>query len=132
MQKRDYLIRLIERVAEAIAAILAHLSKDEIERARHTADEALRLATRVDRNTFDKLDAATLAPLLGPPEAVRAIARLTATAADVERAAGRMDEAARRTRRAAELYRVVGPGDDPADHACIAALGKALAKHAKP
>ena len=66
-----------------------------------------------------------LAPLLGPAEVVRVVARLFAAEAQLHGHWNEPERAAKLRRRACELYVVVGVGDDPDDRRTFMALYQA-------
>ncbi len=122
MLQRDYLLRLIEQAANAIAKALGLLEKGDVVTAEQEINGALSDLTNMDRQTFVLLDSKTLAPMLGPPKRVRAVARICLAAGKIHERKGDPGAALTSFRRAIELYREVGPGDETDDLLAIREL----------
>jgi hypothetical protein len=120
--RQDYLLRLIQQAAEAIAKALGLIDRGELQAAEREVEGAFRGLLKVDRQTYGLLDARSLVPLLGPPEVVRALARLSKMSGDIKTAAGHPKTARKHYLRAMQLYAEVGPGDDAQDRKAIEEL----------
>lgn len=115
MLRQDFIIRIIERAAAALARAMGQQARGEDNQALEQLQEAYLALLRVDNHSFEHLDVKTLVSLLGPPEIVRTLARvMTAEARSFERLERPFLAAQRRTR-AAELYLTVGVGEQPED-----------------
>ncbi len=100
MQQRDYIERLIQRVAAAVARILDLASSERIDEAERELDQVW-TSLGIRRADLPRLDDVTLVVLLGA-KAPLAVELLRAEAA-IERARGRDALAERLERRAADL-----------------------------
>lgn len=104
IRQRDYILRMIEQLAEAIARIAGARGAGKHEEAlslvRETADGILGPL----RAMVEQLDSASAAVLLGSAEKVGAYAALTAEEAATHEAAGDARRAGAGYRRALELH----------------------------
>jgi len=125
MLKQDYLLRLIERAVAALIQALGFMERGDLTKSAERLRAAYDSVVRVDRDMLEGLEAATLAPLLGPAEVVRVVARLFAAEAQLHGHWNEPERAAKLRRRACELYVVVGVGDDPDDRRTFMALYQA-------
>ena len=105
MANRDYLLRAIQRMAQALAAILAR-------RTEGKTDEALALLERARvemfgsmRDALDAVDATSVASLIGVIDKARAYATFCAVEANLHADRGEEKAAARARRRALAVYR---------------------------
>ena len=128
MLRQDYVLRLIEKAAHALAKALAHVRGQELDEAQDCIAKAYEALLRVDRNMLEKLDARTLAPLLGRAEVVRVVAQIMAAEAKLHEHRGDPERARKLRRRASELYVAVGVGQEQADQAAFLSLYDALRK----
>lgn len=71
MFERDYLMRIIERLAEAIARLVAQRQADAAGAAEETADQACRELFGVDADALVRLPLSTVLDLLGIERAPR-------------------------------------------------------------
>jgi hypothetical protein len=100
---RDYLIRIIEQVADFVARVVAKKREGNYEAGLRLVDEAYDDLLDMDRELFEIADSATLATLLGPPGKVRAIARLCFEQGDLLRLKGDPINAKLKYKKAVEL-----------------------------
>lgn len=92
MVQRDYLMRMIEQFAQAIASILAHLRADQLEEARQKIDVAYQ-SLGVAPSMVKSLDDGSLVVLLGKEKA-NLVMKLFTVEAELLRKQGRAKEAA--------------------------------------
>ena len=90
MERRDYIERQIQQIAEAIARILGLSVQNPAEAAR-AADEALARITGFPLSMLQRLGAAGLLRMLGPERALAALPLLKASA-DAFRVSGKQAE----------------------------------------
>jgi hypothetical protein len=123
---RDYILRMIQRMAQALAAILA-------KRTEGKTDEALALLERARADMFGSLtealaalDASSVTSLLGGMEKARAYATFSSVEGDIRADRGDLKAAARAWRRALSVYREAAtrfPGEvTDADREAMATL----------
>ncbi|WP_438027193.1 hypothetical protein [Sorangium sp. So ce233] len=104
IRQRDYLLRMIEQLAEAVGRIAG------LRRAGQLDEAELLVRTTADglfgpmRDMLDRLDAAGAATLLGDHEKIGAYAALCAEQAEILELRGRAARAPAERRRALELY----------------------------
>jgi len=104
LRQRDYILRMIEQLAEAIGRIAG------LRRAGQLDEAELLVRTTADglfgpmRDMLDRLDAAGAATLLGDHEKIGAYAALCAEQAEILELRGRAAPALAEQRRALELY----------------------------
>ena len=103
MLRQDYILRLIEQAAAALARAFAAIAGKEYDMALRELAQAFSAASKLDRRSFDALDTRTVARLIGSPEQIRMVARVLATEADVHEQQGNRVLARRSLRRAREL-----------------------------
>jgi hypothetical protein len=101
MQKRDYVERMIEQLAAAVARIVGLASDAKTDEAEAELDAAWRTYLGLARRDMAALDDATLAALLGAKAPLGA--SLFEAGAAIADARGDRDAAARLRRRAAVL-----------------------------
>ncbi|WP_437735030.1 hypothetical protein [Sorangium sp. So ce1335] len=128
IRQRDYLLRMIEQLAEAVGRIAG------LRRAGQLDEAELLVRTTADglfgpmRDMLDRLDAAGAATLLGDHEKVGAYAALCAEQAEILELRGRAAQALAERRRALELYLEAvsrAPGGNPrAQEGALALLGQ--------
>ncbi|MGK3997003.1 hypothetical protein [Sorangium sp. So ce1024] len=103
-RQRDYLLRMIEQLAEAIGRIAG------LRRAGQLDEAELLVRTTADglfgpmRDMLDRLDAGGASTLLGDHEKIGAYAALCAEQAEILELRGRAAQAQAERRRALELY----------------------------
>lgn len=102
MQRYDFLERLIQQIAEAIARIAGLSRQGRSEEALLVVEQTYR-GLGVDPEALRRLDSRSLAMLQGPPEKLRALARLCELEADALDKLERPGAASDRRRRALEL-----------------------------
>lgn len=127
--KQDFILRMIERAGRALARALGKQAEGEDDEALQALGEAYDALLTMDRELFDRLDAKSLASMLGPPEVVRMIARVCKADAQSLERQGQAALAKQRRRRAIELYLAVGVGDDPDDQTALVELHRWLKQH---
>ena len=103
MLRDDYLMRLIQQVADFLAQIAGHERKREYEVAIDEAGRAWDELLGVPRGVVEVTDSATLAGLLRDPAKIRAASQLLAAEARVLKGKGDPLGAAVLYRRALEL-----------------------------
>jgi hypothetical protein len=128
LRQRDYILRMIEQLAEAIGRIAGLRRAGQLDEAellvRGTADGLFGPM----RDMLDRLDAAGAATLLGDPEKIGAYAALCAEQAEILDLRGRAGQALAERRRALELHLEAvsrAPEGNPrAEEAARALLGR--------
>jgi len=93
--QRDYILRIIETLAQAIARIVTLRAKGATEEARQEIGRTAGSLFGFDLNLLPVLGPAAVAAQLGHPEKVAALAKLLDERAAVERQAGDAAAAAR-------------------------------------
>jgi hypothetical protein len=101
MQQRDYLERLIQQVAEAVARVLGLAREGRLDDAEQELHRAWSAVVNLRRRDIDRLDDATLRLLLGPKAPLAA--RLLEAEAAIADARGDAATASALRRRAADL-----------------------------
>lgn len=103
--KRDYILRIIEQLAEAVARILALRTKGKVTEAIRETEGAAGAIAGMDLRMAAAVDSATLARHLADPVRMAALARLMHERAGL--AGDQGDAAAERSwrQRAVELWR---------------------------
>ena len=130
MFRQDYLIRLIEQLAHAIARIAGFNRKGEHENALEAADQAWGKLLDAPRELIHAVDTPTLAEMLREPAKMRAAAQLSYEEGRALVGKGDPLHAALRYRRALELIleaRALEP--KPEDDAMILELGQMVPPH---
>jgi hypothetical protein len=102
MQRYDFIQRLIQQIAEAIAKVAGLRSEGRTQEALGVVEQTF-AALGVDPEALRRLDSRSLAMLHGPPQKLRALARLCELQADMLDQLQRQELAADRRRRALEL-----------------------------
>lgn len=125
MMERDYILRMIQQLAQALGRILGLKRAGKLEEAekalRETADGIFGPMLR----TLDAIDAQSAASLLGNREKIEAYAALTAEEASIHALKGNARRASAGERRALQLYLeavILGPETSEETGAAIAAL----------
>ncbi len=104
MFTRDYIVRLIEQVGDFQKSI-AKLERDgQFQAGLREVDRAYDSLLDMDRQLFNIASSSSLAELLGPPERIRAIARVVRAEADLLRLSGDPINSKLKYKRALELY----------------------------
>jgi tetratricopeptide (TPR) repeat protein len=114
MFQNDYLLRIIQQAAEAIARMLGLRDKGDYAAALRQADSAWDLLG-VPRELLEVADSASVAGFLRHPDSIRVAARLCAEEARLHELRGDSLTAFARYRRALELLleaRLLDPGFD--------------------
>jgi TPR repeat protein len=101
--QRDYLLRIIEAFAQAMARILTLRRAGQHEAAKQEIAAAARSLFGVDLGLLEAVGAGPVAAQLGHPEKVEALAKLLDERAGVERDRGDEAAAGRWAARAAAL-----------------------------
>jgi hypothetical protein len=91
MVQRDYILRMIEQFAQAIAAIVAHLGGGRREEARAAIDQAW-VSLGVSRSMVQSLDANSIRMLVGEEKA-ELVMKLFAVEAELLHSEGKEREA---------------------------------------
>src|SRR5260221_6615164 len=92
MVQRDYILRLIEQFAQALAAIMAHLGAGRLEQAKNDIEATYR-SLGVSRSMVMPLDGDSLRMLVGNEKA-ELVMKLFGVEAEVLRKEGRERDAA--------------------------------------
>ena len=125
--QRDYILRMIQQIAQAIAAIALRIREGKLDEARSALDETRRKIFGAMVDPLDRVDSPSVVTLLGAMEKARAYALLLAVEADLRAARGEGRGAARARRRALEVHLTAAarwPDDvRDEDRAAIVALG---------
>jgi hypothetical protein len=103
MNRKDYIERLIEQFAQALARILKARQEARYEDALGLIREAARTALGMEYGPLTRVDAASTARMLGDPERVGVLGRLVAQEAEVLQARGEVAGAEDRFRLGLEL-----------------------------
>jgi hypothetical protein len=101
MQTRDYIERLIEQVAAAVARVAGFVAEGRVDEADEALDDVWSSVIGLRRGDAGRLDGGTLRALLGAKASVAA--RLLEAEATVEDARGRSARAEDLRQRAAAL-----------------------------
>lgn len=104
MFREDYLIRLIQQVAEALRRIMGLRQRGDYQAALTASGELYDDLTTVPRPISDSLDSRTFATLLGTADKIRALALLFWEEARIHEAKGDPVTAKARYVRAHELF----------------------------
>lgn len=123
--RRDYILRMIEQIAESLARIAGLRKGGDLDEAARLLGETADGIFGSMRSALDRLDAASAARLLSTREKIRAYAALTAEGAAIHEARGDAAKARVKRRRALELYLEAQQGEpivDPRTRAAIDAL----------
>lgn len=125
LAQRDYILRIIEQLGQALARIAGKKREGKIEQALEELNQTEAMIFGPLLETLRAVDGTTAAALIGTTDKIRVLGLLTAERADLERLSGRASKAQREGLRALELYaealcREATLGD--ADRAAIAAL----------
>ena len=102
--RRDYILRLIEQFAQALARIIGLRKSGKLDEAQKLANETADGIFGSLRLMIDQVDASTAAGLLGTREKIAVYAALTAEEAEITALKGDARKARGRRRRALELY----------------------------
>ncbi|MGK4007350.1 hypothetical protein WMF31_32310 [Sorangium sp. So ce1036] len=104
LRQRDYILRMIEQLAEAIGRIAGLRRAGELAEAHRVLRETADGLFGPMRDMLDRVDAAGAATLLGDHEKIGAYAALCAEQAAILEAQGRGAQAAAERLRALELH----------------------------
>jgi hypothetical protein len=134
--REDYLLRMIQQLADAVARMAARRTSGQLEQALREGEAAYDLLG-VPRELCDVLDSPALADRLRDPDKIRAMARLAWEEGRIWGAKGDPRAGLARMRRALELFleaRARAPADgDEADAAAILELSRIVpAEHLAP
>jgi hypothetical protein len=102
--ERDYILRAIEELGQAIARVVALVADQKLDLALSAIDEAERALLGLDLGKLETADATTVSLLLHNPDRVRGWARLLAERASVLGMRGDAEPARRVARRSRALY----------------------------
>jgi hypothetical protein len=103
MFERDYVMRAVKQVAEALARVLGLRQLGKQEEADRELDELYRGLVPFDRELLQLLDPQTLVGMIRDPERVHGICRLLAFEADEAEKRSELERAQRGRRRALAL-----------------------------
>jgi hypothetical protein len=115
MLRRDYVMRMIARAVEAIARALGLIKQGEVEPALQQIGEAYDAVLKFDRDLLDVLGTPTLVTMIGEPQLVRMVARISKLEGEIREERGEPHKALACFRRALELYGEVGVGSAAED-----------------
>jgi hypothetical protein len=101
--ERDYILRIVEALAQAITRIVALRQKGRIEEAMAEVDRTAGGLLGVDLRLLEAVGPAVVASQLKEPRKVEALARLVDERVELERARGDETAASRWAARAAAL-----------------------------
>ncbi len=120
--KRDYILRIIEQLAEAVARILALRRKGNLAEAIRATEDAAGGIAGMDLRMAGAVDTGTVARHLADPVRMAALARLMHERAGL--AGDQGDAAAERSwrQRAVELWRAAGAAGAELDEVAREAL----------
>lgn len=104
IQRRDYILRLIEQFAEMLGRIVGLRKSGKLDEAEKLVRETADGFFGSLRSMIDNVDPATAANLLASREKIAVYAALTFEDAEIAEARGQTARAAGRRRRALELY----------------------------
>jgi len=110
----DYLLRALEQFTQAIARIVRALRGQDEQLAESEIAGAYEALLGGDKVFLDMVDANTLANLLGSPDKVRVLAKLSALEGQLATQRGDTARATRLQRRAQELV-AIAHRQDPQD-----------------
>jgi len=113
MQRYDYVQRIIEQLAAALARIARCKADGRLEAGLEEIRGAIE-ELGLNPHLVSSLDAGSLGRLLRHPEQLRAVAQLLAEEAELLAAAGREREAVSAAARAPALARLLGDRASPA------------------
>jgi hypothetical protein len=125
MIREDYIIRIVKQIVDAIARLAGLRQKGDFQAALRQAESAYDLLG-VPPELAAAVSAETLAGMLGHPDKIRLMARLSQEEGDVHRASGDPLTAMARYRRAFELV-LEARGRAPSDE--DAGVLQELARH---
>ena len=120
--ERDWLVRLVEQLAAALARVLGLRRSAAFAEARAELERAARDAAGLDLSWVEQLSPGSAALLVREPARLAALARLALERARVEADAGEGGAARAWTERAAALGRLAREGGAAVDPE-VAALG---------
>lgn len=101
--QRDYILRLVEALAQAVARVVALRGRGQHEAARAELEGAARSLLGVDLGLLEAIGPGPIAAQLGDPRKVEALATLVDERAALEQGRGDEAAAARWAARAAAL-----------------------------
>jgi len=102
--RRDYILRLIEQFAEALARIMGLRKAGNLDEAQKLVNETADGIFGSLRAMIDQVESSTAAGLLGTCEKIGVYAALTAEEGEIAALKGDARKARARRRRALELY----------------------------
>ncbi|HET9552377.1 MAG TPA: hypothetical protein VFP50_05365 [Anaeromyxobacteraceae bacterium] len=107
--QRDYILRIIEAFAQAMARILTLRKAGQHEAAKQEIAATARSLLGVDLGLLEAIGVGPVAAQLGHPDEIEALAKLVDERAGVERDRGDAAAADRWAGRAAELHALAHP-----------------------
>jgi hypothetical protein len=132
MIERDYLMRLMSQLAAVMAKILGAKNAQNYAEARFLAQNACEQLFGLNGELVEKMDAGTLALLLGEKEKIKALAALLREEGDILLLQGNPAGGGVKYEKALALYQEVGrasPEEGADCEAAIAALEARLAEN---
>jgi hypothetical protein len=102
--ERDYLMRLIQQLTNALARIMRAKEQEKYDEAQEAIDAAYGELFGLNATLVSMMAAESLAQLLGDPEKIKAMARLFEEEADLWQVKDDVAQAAVKYQRALELY----------------------------
>lgn len=108
MMERDYILRMIQQLAQALGRILGLKKAGKLEEAMQAVQATADGIFGPMRRTLDALDEQSAARLLGSREKIEAYAALTAEEASIHALMGDARRARSGERRARALYEAAG------------------------
>jgi hypothetical protein len=124
MLRRDYVMRMIARAVEAIARALGLIKRGEFEPALRQIGQAYDAVLNFDRDMLEVLGTPTLVTMIGDPQLVRLVARISKLEGDIRDERGEPHKALACYRRALELYGDVGVGAEAEDREAASELAE--------
>jgi len=113
MIERDYIMRMIQQLVNALARIVHAREEEKYDEAHQTVEETLGELFGLKPAFIDTMSAESLTLLLGDKEKVKILARLLLEEGEVFEAQGDAAGAARKHQKSLELYlEAVDPGDN--------------------
>src|SRR3954469_16777004 len=125
MAERDYILRMIQQLAQALARVLGLKKAGKLDEALDAVGETADGIFGPLLRTLDALDAQSAASLLGSREKITAYAALTAEEGSIHELQGDERRSRERARRALTLYleaALRGPTRSAEERAAIDAL----------
>jgi hypothetical protein len=104
----DFVLRMVRKLAQMVAAVLGAAAAGKHEEAEQALEEGYQAALGPHRPMLDLLDGASLASLLEGPEHVRALGQLCEAESQLRSQQGNLALAELRSKQAAALRSTAG------------------------